>query len=127
MSVVYTPNKCLKLDNVIDAYLWHCKLGHINKSRINRLAQEGILNITDCESLPTCESYLFEKMTKSSFTEKNERASEVLGLIHSDVYGPMNISARERYSYFITFTDDLSRYGYVYLMKHKSELFEIFK
>ena len=29
--------------------------------------------------------------------------------------------------YFITFTDDLSRYGDVYLMKHKSETFEKFK
>ena len=66
-------------------------------------------------------------MTKSSFTEKGERASEVLGLIHSDVCGPMNISARGGYSYFITFIDDLSRYRYVYLMKHKSELFKIFK
>ena len=27
----------------------------------------------------------------------------------------------------MTFTDDLSRYGYVYLMKHKSETFEKFK
>ena len=27
----------------------------------------------------------------------------------------------------ITFTDDLSRYGYIYLMKHKSETFEKFK
>ena len=26
----------------------------------------------------------------------------------------------------MTFTDDLSRYGYVYLMKHKSETFEKF-
>ena len=25
------------------------------------------------------------------------------------------------------FTDDLSRYGYIYLMKHKSETFEKFK
>ena len=66
-------------------------------------------------------------MTKSPFTEKGERASEVLGLIHSDVCGPMNISAKGRYSYFITFTDDLSRYGYVYLMKHKSKSFEMFK
>ena len=32
-----------------------------------------------------------------------------------------------RIQYFITFTDDLSRYGYVYLMKHKSETFEKFK
>jgi hypothetical protein len=28
---------------------------------------------------------------------------------------------------FITFTDDYSRYGYVYLMRHKSESFEKFK
>ena len=28
---------------------------------------------------------------------------------------------------FLTFTDDLSRYGYIYLMKHKSETFEEFK
>ena len=31
------------------------------------------------------------------------------------------------YEYFITFTDDYSRYGYVYLMKQKSEAFEKFK
>ena len=29
--------------------------------------------------------------------------------------------------YFITFTDDYSRYGYVYLIKWKSEAFEKFK
>ena len=27
----------------------------------------------------------------------------------------------------MTFTDDLSRYGYIYLMSHKSESFEKFK
>ena len=31
------------------------------------------------------------------------------------------------YEYFITFTDDKSRYGYVFLMRHKSEAFEKFK
>ena len=35
--------------------------------------------------------------------------------------------ARGGYRYFLTFTDDLSRYGYIYLMKHKSETFEKFK
>ena len=42
---MYTPNKYPKLDNITDAYLWHCKLNHMNENRINRLAQEGILNI----------------------------------------------------------------------------------
>nr|GEV81798.1 retrotransposon protein, putative, Ty1-copia subclass [Tanacetum cinerariifolium] len=29
--------------------------------------------------------------------------------------------------YYIMFTDDFSRYGYVYLVKHKSDTFEVFK
>ena len=50
-----------------------------------------------------------------------------LEIIHTDVCGPMSIDARGGYRYFLTFTDDLSRYGYIYLMKHKSETFEKFK
>ena len=51
----------------------------------------------------------------------------MLELIHSDVCGPMSTTARGGYQYFVTFTDDLSRYGYIYLMRHKSETFEKFK
>jgi len=68
-----------------------------------------------------------KKMTKSPFIESGERASELLGLIHTDVCGPMKIQAKGGYSYFITFTDDMSRFGFLYLMKHKSESFEMFK
>jgi transposase InsO family protein len=39
----------------------------------------------------------------------------------------MSTTARGGFQYFITFTNDFSRYGYVYLMKHKSETFEKFK
>ena len=48
-------------------------------------------------------------------------------IIHTDVCVPMSIDARGGYRYFLTFTDDLSRYVYIYLMKHKSETFEKFK
>ena len=96
-------------------------------NRINRLTQEKIFKVSDYESLPTCEFCLLGKMIKSPFTEKDERANEVLSLIHTDVCGPMNTSTRDGYYYFIIFIDDLSRYGYIYLMAHKSESFEIFK
>ena len=69
----------------------------------------------------------FSKITKSPFTEKGKRANNVLDLIYTDVCGPMNISVNDGYVYFITFTDDIYRYGYVYLMKHMSESFEMFK
>ena len=56
-----------------------------------------------------------------------ERASDLLEMIHVDVFGPMSVVACGGFRYFPTFTDDLSRYGYIYLMKHKSETFEKFK
>jgi transposase InsO family protein len=39
----------------------------------------------------------------------------------------MSSIARGGFQYFITFTDDFSRYGYIYLMRHKSESFEKFE
>ena len=66
-------------------------------------------------------------MTKSPFTRKGNRSTECLGLIHFDVCGPMNGQAIGGFSYFIMFIDDHSRYGHVYLMKHKSEALERFK
>ena len=61
------------------------------------------------------------------FKAKGYRAKEVLDLVHAKLCGPMSTSARDGYEYFITFTDDYSRYGYIYLMRHKSEAFEKFK
>jgi hypothetical protein len=66
-------------------------------------------------------------MAKVSFSSFPERASDLLELIHTDVCGPMSTTTIGGYQYFITFTNDLSRYDYVYLMKHKSETFEKFK
>ena len=56
-------------------------------------------------------------MTKRPFTTKGLRAKEPLGLIHSDVCGLFATQARGGYEYYVTFIDDYSRYGYVYLMR----------
>ena len=66
-------------------------------------------------------------MTKTPFIGHSERVNDLLGIIHSDICGPLSSTTRGGYQYFITFTDDFSRYGYVYLMKHKFESFEMFK
>ncbi|KAA0040688.1 gag/pol protein [Cucumis melo var. makuwa] len=66
-------------------------------------------------------------MTKRSFTRKGLRAKTPLELVHSDLCGPMNVKARGGYEYFISFIDDYSRYGHVYLIQNKSDSFEKFK
>ena len=67
IGVMYTASKNPKLDNVSESYLWHCRFDHVNKNRIDRLIKKHVFKIDDCESLPTCESYLLGKMTKSLF------------------------------------------------------------
>ena len=55
---------------------------------------DGYLDKFDYESYEGCEPSLMGKMTKAPFTVKGERATERLGLIHSDVCGPMCTMAR---------------------------------
>ena len=66
-------------------------------------------------------------MAKLSFVGHGERATENFALVHTDVYSSFDVQARDGYSYFIIFIDDLSWYEYVFLMKYKSEVFEKFK
>jgi hypothetical protein len=108
-------------------YIWHCRLGHVGSKRMKKLHNDGLLGSLDFDSFDTCEPCLLGKMTRTPFTETVERASNLLGLIHRDVCGPMSVAMRNSYRYFVTFTDDLSRYGYIYLMKHRSETFAKFK
>ena len=101
-------------------------LGHIGVKRMKKLHADGLLESLYYESFDTCEPCHMGKMTKTLFSETMEQDIDLLKIIHTDVYGPMSVEAHDRYHYFLTSTDDLSRYGYIYLMKPKSEIFEKF-
>ena len=105
--------KRCKVDNDSATYLWHCRLGHIGVKRMKKLHADGFLESLDYESLDACEPCLMGKMTKTLFSGIMERANDLLEIIQTDVCGPMSAEARDEYRYFLTFTDDLSRYGYI--------------
>ncbi|GKA11600.1 retrotransposable element Tf2 [Tanacetum coccineum] len=108
-------------------YLWHCHLAHINKKQMDMLQRDGLLQPTHDKSHKKCKSCISGKMARKPFPHQVERAKDMLGCIHTDVCGPFRTVSREGANYFITFTDDFNRYGFVYLMKHKHEVFETFK
>ena len=114
-------------DSPNDRYLCNLRLGHIAEDRVNKLEKIGLLSSLTFESYPIYESYLNGKMTKLPFVWHMERAMDLLALVQTNVCGPFDVPTRGNFVYFITFIDDLSRYGYVYLMRHKSEAFEKFK
>ena len=80
---------------------------------MKKLHVDGLLESLDYESFDTCEPCLMGKMTKTPFFGTMEQANELLEIIHTDVCGPISVEARGGYRYFLTFTDDLRKYGYI--------------
>jgi len=93
---------------------------------MNRLAKEGLLDRLTKVKLPTCESCLAGKATAKPFS-KASRATTLLELIHFDICEPTSVKAHHGANYFLTFMDNYSRYGYVYLLSHRYEALDVFK
>ena len=122
----YHISQKMKKPNTNQTQLWHLGLDHINLNRIQRLVKSGILPSLIPEDLPICKSCIKGKVTKRTFTAKGYKAKEFLELVHTNGYRPFNVHAWEGYEYFITFTDDYSRFGYVYLMHRKFDALDKF-
>nr|GEW63869.1 hypothetical protein [Tanacetum cinerariifolium] len=88
---------------------------------------DGLLDSSVLRAFEKCVSCMSGKMARKPYTHQVERAKDLLGLIHTDVCGLFKIMSIQGASYFVTFTDDFSHYGCVYLLKHKHEVFETFK
>ena len=66
------------------------------------------------------------KATRLPLGESVSRASKIFELVHSDIWGPISESF-DGYKYFVTFVDDYSRATWLYLLKSKSQLMDMFK
>ena len=58
---------------------------------------------------------------------KAQRATEPFELINSDVCGPMSVNSIGGSPYFVTFTDDYTRYTYIYFVEQKDEVLAKFQ
>jgi hypothetical protein len=91
-----------------------------------RLARERLLGPLTKFDLLICELYLVGKACRKPFG-KAVRDTQPLVLNNSNICGPMNVKARHDASYFLTFIDDYTQYGYVLLITHCYEALDCFK
>ena len=122
--------KCLKACYKDASWLWHLRFGHLNFGGLELLSKKnmvrGLPNINQPEQL--CEGCLLGKQFRKSFPKLSDtRAKKPLELIHADVCGPISQSSFGKSNYFLLFIDDFSRKTWVYFLKQKSEVFEVFK
>ena len=61
---------------------------------MKELHKDGLLESWDFDSFDRCEPCLMGKMTRSPFNGRVEWADDLLGIIHTDVCGPMSVSTR---------------------------------
>jgi hypothetical protein len=101
-------------------------LGHISRGRIERLVKNEILPPLELSELEQCIDCMKGKYVKK-IKKDAKRSTGVLEIIHTDICGPFPVKSVDGYDLFITFTDDYSRYGYIYPIKERSEALDKFK
>nr|GEW41803.1 zinc finger, CCHC-type [Tanacetum cinerariifolium] len=76
-SIYVVSNKRAKLD-LDSALLWHCRLGHISKKRIEKLQHDRHLDSSDLTAFEKCVSCMSGKMARKPYTHQVERAKDLL-------------------------------------------------
>jgi len=114
-----------KINQVIT---WHNRFGHLNfqslKTMIRKELVYGLDGVTGDINDFVCKTCAKRKICVKQFPKMSEnRLSKVLGLIHTDVCGPMSTVSKGGARYFATFIDDKTRYVSVYMLKTKDQVF----
>lgn len=110
-------------------FIWHKRFGHLNEKSLRILASQQLVDDFDyniSKQIPFCESCVEGKLHKIPFPSQGRtRAAIPLGLVHSDVCGPMSTQSLSGARYFVIFADK-THYVWVYFLKCKSEVFNKF-
>jgi hypothetical protein len=82
------------------------------------------LDFSDSDYCIDCIKGKYAKQVKKS---EAKRSAGILEIIHTDICGPFSVKSVFGFDSFITFTDDFSRYGYIYPIKERSKVLDKFK
>jgi len=114
----------------LDVDIWHRRMGHLGEDNVRRLAKmvDG-MKIKDRTTVGVCEACLEGKQHRQPSHKPATRAREPLELIHSDLCGPIEPTTYGGASYYVLFTDDLTRMTHIYPLRKKSssDVLERFK
>ncbi|KAH9803501.1 hypothetical protein KPL71_001790 [Citrus sinensis] len=107
--------------------LWHLRLGHMSEKGLKELEKKGVFGKDQLNSLGFCEDCILGKASRIKFESAVHTTKEKLGYIHSDLWGPAQVTSLGGCKFFLTFVDDFSRMVWVYALKTKDEVLEKFK
>ncbi|PSR87021.1 hypothetical protein PHLCEN_2v5279 [Hermanssonia centrifuga] len=106
----------------------HRRMGHISYDAARHLIKKGLIIgvvLDDTPPAGPCAVCDAAKATRKPIRKEREgeRAAAVGGEVHSDVWGPSPVETLKGRRYYVSFTDDHSRWTVIYLMRTKDEVF----
>ena len=117
INSAFSFKHCNKFD------LWHSHLGHPSRSRFDFIIKISLNIITNKDFV--CDVCPRAKQSRLSFSQSTSYSSHCFELIHVDIWGSFSIPSKNGSHFFLTIIDDYSRCTWIYLMKHKSETFNM--
>jgi hypothetical protein len=106
---------------------WHNRLGHLAHDIVLHIIRDNNLPCASLDHVATaiCDSCLCAKARQLPYSVSTSRAPPPLELIHSDVWGHA-IQSFGHKKYYVSFIDDYRKFTWIYLLRHKSEVFQYF-
>ena len=103
------------------AEVWHKTMGHLNGEDLRKLPGVVENMAISGEKNFQCETCVLGKMPKSFNRAPDEKASEPLMLVHSDLAGPIDTQSKDGFKYVMNFVDDFSGCSFVYFLESKAD------
>eukprot|EP00253_Pinus_taeda_P021000 PITA_21000 len=107
--------------------LWHQRLGHMSEKGLQILMKHKSLPGLKSLNLDFCKHCVYGKQCKQKFKVGKHNSKDVLDYIHSDLWGPSPVMSYGGALYFLTFIDDYSRKVWIYMLKRKADVLNVFK
>ena len=99
---------------------WHNVMGHCNVADVLKIKNVGGMEITDKSNFE-CDVCVKGKMTQVRSRIADELTTMPLHLVHCDLAGPVDPSAKNQFRYALVFVDDYFGLVMIYLLKHKGD------
>jgi hypothetical protein len=101
----------------VDTSLWNHSLGHMSEKGMHILHKRIFLLDLKRINSDFCEHCVYVKQKRVIFFRvKKEKKSEILELVHTNVWGPTHVSSLGGSHYYVTFIDDATRKTWVYFI-----------
>jgi len=93
-------------------------LGHMSKKGMKLLHSKKVLPGLKCVNMDFYESCVYGKQKRVSFVKSGkEMKNEKLELVHTNVWGPAQVSSLVVSHYYVTFIDDATIKVWVYFLR----------